>query len=64
MARAKTGNLWWRRSIAPLPFKALAVIEQKPEWLSLQLSRLRLIGRRIALTIVFFCLKETIRFLD
>jgi hypothetical protein len=44
--------------------KAFAVIEQKQDWLNLQLSKLRLIGWRIALTVVFFCLKETIRFLD
>jgi len=44
--------------------KALAVIERKQDWLNLRLSKLRLIGWRIALTVVFFCFKETIRFLD
>jgi hypothetical protein len=44
--------------------KAIVVVDKKEHRLNLQLSRLRLIGWRIALTVVFFCLKETIRFLD
>jgi hypothetical protein len=46
------------------PSKKIVVIDKKEHWLNLQLSRLRLISWRIVLTIVFFCLKETIRFLD
>jgi hypothetical protein len=40
------------------------VIESKQYWAHAQLSRLKLVGWRIALTVIFFFLKETIRFLD
>jgi hypothetical protein len=44
--------------------KANAVVETKELWLHAQLSKLKLVGWRIAFTMVFFFLKETIRFLD
>jgi hypothetical protein len=44
--------------------QANAVVETKNHWLLAQLSNLKLVGWRIALTVVFFFLKETIRFLD
>jgi hypothetical protein len=40
------------------------VIAKKQCWIELQLSKLKIVGSRIALTAIFFCLKETIRFLD
>jgi hypothetical protein len=40
------------------------VIAKKQYWLEAQLSKLKLVGWRIALTVIFFFLKETIRFLD
>jgi hypothetical protein len=40
------------------------VIAQRQGWLELQQSKLKLVGWRIALTVIFFFFKETIRFLD
>ena len=39
-------------------------IEEKDDWLELKLSKLKLIGWRIALAAIFFVFKTTIRFLD
>jgi hypothetical protein len=47
-----------------LPPKVNAVIAKKQEWLEIQQSKLRLAGWRIMLTVIFFFLKQTIRFLD
>jgi hypothetical protein len=44
--------------------KANAVIETKQRWLEVQQSKLKLVGRRIALAMIFFLFRETIRFLD
>jgi hypothetical protein len=44
--------------------KANAVIETKERWLEVQQSKLKLVGRRIALAVIFFIFRETIRFLD
>ena len=40
------------------------MIEKNQSWLEVRLSKLKLIGGRIALAAIFFFFKETIRFLD
>ena len=47
-----------------LPPKVNVVIAKKQDWLEVQQSKLRLVGWRITLTVVFFFLRQTIRFLD
>jgi hypothetical protein len=37
---------------------------KKQDWLEAQQSKLKLVGWRIALTVAFFFLRQTIRFLD
>jgi hypothetical protein len=39
-------------------------IEEKDGWLQLKLSKLKLVGWRIALAAIFSIFKATIRFLD
>ena len=51
------------RSFALAP-KVNVVIAKKQDWLEVQQSKLRLVGWRITLTVIFFFLKHTIRFLD
>ena len=51
------------RSFA-LPPKVNVVIAKKQDWLEVQQSKLRLVGWRITLTVIFFFFKQTIRFLD
>jgi hypothetical protein len=40
------------------------VIAKKQYWLEVQRSKVKLVGWRIALTVIFFFFKETVRFLD
>jgi hypothetical protein len=40
------------------------VIEKKQYWIHVPLSKLKLVGWRMALTVIFFFFRETIRFLD
>lgn len=44
--------------------KVDVVIQSRRCWLEVQLSRLQLAGRRVALTAIFFFLKQTIHRLD
>jgi len=40
------------------------VIKNERSWLEIQLSKLKVFGWRIALTVTFFFFKQTIRLLD
>jgi hypothetical protein len=44
--------------------KANVVVAKKQSRLEVPLSRLKLVGWRIALTVAFFFFRQTIRFLD
>jgi hypothetical protein len=60
----KGGECCWRQKLHASSPKANVVIAPRPGWLEVQQSKLKLVGWRIALTVIFFFFKATIRFLD
>jgi hypothetical protein len=64
LPRFKKGEHWVTGKACDLCSEGILVIETKKPRLGVVLSKWKLVGWRIALTAVFFFLKETIRFLD